>query len=115
MSLLHRVPELKSLLPMSRRDRARLAQLDQVRAELATVADRVQGIASWHDAHAHSVRKAARAGGRAMTKTRTADAVEIRLMLGQAADTAVISKRTAAALDDAVEALERIAAGLRGG
>lgn len=106
---------LKLILPNSRRDRARLAHLDGLRADLVAIADRASGIASWHDAHAHQVRKAARAGGRAMTETRSADAVQIRLMLGQAADAVVMSKRTAAALDEVVEALERMAAGLRGG
>ena len=113
--LLRGVARLRRILPMGRRDRARLAHLDGLRADLVAIADRASGIASWHDAHAHSVRKAARAGGRAMMETRSADAVQIRLMLGHAAEAAVVSKRTAAALDDVVEALERIAAGLRGG
>lgn len=100
------------LLPIMRRDRVRLAQLDRLRSDLTAIADRARGIASWHDAHAHQVRKAARASRGAMTETRAFDSTQ-NLMLGQAADAVVRSKETAKALDDVVEALERVAASLR--
>lgn len=110
---LPRVPWWKLIVPMSRRDRARLAKLDGMRAELAAVADRVRDVASRHDARAHLVRQAARASQGAMTETRAVNSTQ-NTVLAQAADAVVRSKQTATALDGVVETLERLAASLRG-
>ena len=104
---------LKHLLPMTRLDRARLARLDDVCADLAAVADCVRDLSAKQDAHAHLIEKVVRASRGAFTETIATDSVQ-NVMLAQAADTLARSKETAGDLDRVTEALERLAAELRG-
>ena len=103
---------LKSRLPTSRRDRARLAQLDSTRAGMAMIACTLRDLSARHDAHAHAIQRAARASRGALTEAGAANSIR-NVFLGQATDAAVRSKQTAEALDGAVDALERMAAALR--
>ena len=110
--LLRGVARLRRILPMGRRDRARLAQLDQTRAGMAIVADLIRDVAARQDAHAHAIQQAARASHGALTEAGDPNSIR-NIFLAQATDAAVRSKQTAEALDNAVEALERLAAALR--
>lgn len=112
--LLHRVPLLKHLLPMTRRDRARLAKLDATRSGMVVIADMLRDLSARHDAHVHAIQQAARASRGALTEAGAANSIR-NVFLGQAADVAVRSKQTVEALDDAVEGLEQLAAALRSG
>lgn len=105
---------LKHLLPMSRQDRVRLAQLDKTRTGMVIIADMLRDLSVRHDAHVHAIQQAARASGGALTEAGTLNSVK-SVFLAQATDAVVRSKRTAESLDNAVEALERLAAGLRDG
>lgn len=109
-----RVPWLKHLLPMTRRDRARLEKLDVTRAGMAIIADLLRELSARQDAHAHPIQRSARASRGALTEAGASDSIQ-NVFLTQATDAAVRSKRTAEALDDAIEALERLAAALRDG
>lgn len=111
---LRRVSWLKHLLPMSRRDRARLEKLDTTRAGMAIIADLLRDLSARQDAHAHAIQQAARASRGALTEAGAANSIQ-NVFLTQATDAAVRSKQTAEALDDAIEALERLAASLRDG
>ena len=64
----HRVPWFKRLLPMSRRDRARVAQLDHTRAGMVIVADVLRDLSAQHDAHVHAIHQAARSSRGALTE-----------------------------------------------
>ena len=110
--LLRGVAWLKHLLPMTRRDRARLGNLDATRAGMAIVADLIRDVAARQDAHAHAIQQAARASHGALTEAGDPNSIR-NIFLAQATDAAVRSKQTAEALDNAVEALERLAAALR--
>ena len=111
--LLRRVAWLKHLWPMTRRERALAARLDASRAGMAVIAHMLREISTRHDQHAHLVSKVARASRGALTETATLSSVQ-DLMLAYTADVLARSKQTATDLDDAVEALERLAA-LQGG
>jgi len=111
---LRRVPWLTRLLPMSRRDRARLAKLDGTRAGMAIVADMLRDLSARQDAHAHAIQQAARASRGALTEAGAVDSVR-NVLLAQATNAVVRSKQIAEALDGAVEALEMLAAALRDG
>ena len=118
--LLTRFALLKRLLPMSRRERARLAvalqlaQIDRTCAGMAAIADVLRDLSARHDAPVHAIQQTARASRGALTEAGDANSIR-NVFLGQATDAAVRSKRTAESLDAAVEALERLAAGLRDG
>ena len=105
---------LACFLPMSRRDRARLAKLDSTRTGMAIVADLIRDVAMRQDAHAHAIQQAARASRGRLMEARDPDSIR-NIFLAQATDAAVRSRQTAEALDNAVEALERLVAGLRDG
>lgn len=79
---------------------------------MATVADLIRDVAARQDAHAHAIQQAARASRGALTETGAANLLR-DAFLTQAIDAVVRSKRTAEALDKAVEALELLAASLR--
>ena len=104
---------LTRLLPMSRQDRARLAKLDDVCTDLAGVSDYVRDLSAKQDAHAHLIRKVARANRGAFTETVASDSVQ-NVMLAQAAEALARSKEMAGDLDRVTEALERLTAELRG-
>lgn len=112
--LLPGVSWLKRLLPMTRRDRARLAKLDSTRAGMAIIADLLADLSARQDAHAHAIQRAARASRGALMEAGASNSIQ-NVFLTQATDAAVRSKRTAKALDGAAEALERLAAALRDG
>lgn len=97
---------------MTRQDRTRLAQLDATRVGMAIIADLLRDISARQDAHAHAIRQAARASRHALTRAGASDSIQ-NVLLRQATDAAVRSKQTAEALDNATEALERLAAALR--
>jgi len=105
---------LKRLLPMTPRDRARLDKLDSTRAGMATIADLLRDLSARQDAHAHAIQQAARASRGALTEASAPDSIQ-NTFLTHATDATVRSKRTAEALDNAVEALERLTAALRDG
>lgn len=107
-----RVPWLKRFLPMSRRDRARLAKLDSTRAGMAIVADLIRDVATRQDAHAHAIQQAARVSRGILMEASDPDSVR-NVFLAQATGAAVRSRQTAEALGNAVEALERLAAALQ--
>lgn len=108
-----RVPWLTRLLPMSRRDRARLAHLDDTQTGMAIIADMLRDISARHDAYVHAIHRAARASRGALTEDGAPGSIR-NVLLGQATDAATRSRRTAEALDCAIEALEEMAAALRG-
>ena len=98
---------------MMHRDRTRLEKLDDVRMDLAAVADCVRDLSARQDAHAHLIGKVVRANRGAFTETVATDSIQ-NVMLAQAADTLARSKEMAGDLDRVAEALERLAAELRG-
>ena len=104
---------LVRFLPLMRRERARLEELNDICVDLAAVADCVHDLSARQDAHAHLIRKVVRANRGAFTETVDADSVQ-SIMLAQAADTLARSKEMAGDLDRIAEALERLAAELRG-
>lgn len=104
----------KRLLPITCQDRVRLAKLDSTRAGMAIVADLIRDVAARQDAHAHVIQQAARASRGALMEAGDPDLIR-NVFLAQATDAVVRSKRTAEALDVAVEALELLAAALRDG
>lgn len=97
---------------MTRRERALAAKLDAARASMAIIADMLRGIAARQDEHAHRDGKAARASGGTLTEAASLSPAR-NMLLACTADTVARSKATAADLDRAVEALERLAAALR--
>ncbi len=99
---------------MSRRDRARLTQLDNTQAGMAIIAETLRDISARHDAYVHAIHRAARTSRGALTEDGASYSIR-NVLLGQVTDAAVRSRRTAEALDGAVEALERLAAALRDG
>lgn len=103
---------LKRILPITLREWARLAKLDNTRAGMATIADLLRDLSARQDAHAHAIQQAARASRGALTEAGAVDSMR-NVFLAQATDVVVRSKQTAEALDGAVEALERLAAALR--
>ena len=107
----HRVPWLTHLLPMSRRERARLAQLDRTRAGMAAIADSLRDLSARHDAHVHAIQHAARASRGALMESGFPSPIR-DAFLSQAADAAAWSRQTAESLDAAVDGLEQMAAGL---
>lgn len=108
----HRLPWLKLLLPMSRRDRARLTMLDNTREGMATIAELLRDLSARQDAHAHVVQQAARASRGALAEAGAGASIR-NVFLTHATDAVVRSKQTAEALDKAVDALELLAASLR--
>lgn len=100
----------KRLLPMTRRNRVRLAQLDHTRAGMVMIAGLLRDLSARHDAHAHAIQRAARASRGALTEAGCANSIR-SVFLGQTTDAALRSRQMAEALDGAVEALERRAAG----
>lgn len=104
----------KRLLPMTRRDRARLTRLDSTRADLVAVADALRDLSNRLDARAHLIRKAARdrggvaPDGSALDPDRTV----MTVLVGDAVAT---TTGIASTLDQATEKLERVAASLRDG
>ena len=112
--LLRGVPWLKRLLPMSQRDQAQLAHLDNTRAGMAMIADVLREVSARQGLHAHAIHRAARASRGALTEAGTLNSLQ-STFLTHATDAAVWSRQTAASLDAAIEALERLAAELRDG
>lgn len=111
---LPRAPWWKMIVPMSRRDRARLAKLDGMRSDLTAIADMTRNLSISQDAHAHSIRKTVRE--RRDVKARRPDVDPIQsVVMAHAAETVAQSKRLAESLDRVTEALERMAASLRDG
>ena len=108
----HQLPWLKLLLPMSRRDRARLAMLDNTRRGMATVAELLRDLSARQDAHAHAVQQSARASRGALAEAGAGASIR-NVFLTHATDAVVRSKQTAEALDKATEALELLGASLR--
>jgi hypothetical protein len=104
----------KRLLPMKRRDRARLAKLDAARAEIAIVADALCDLSSRLDARAHLIRKVARdRHGAALDGTvLDPDRTVMRVQVGDAVS---MTTGIASSLDHLTETLERLAASLREG
>jgi len=109
-----RLSWLQLFLPMSRRDRARLAMLDNTRRGMATIADLLRDLSARQDAHAHAIQQAARANRGALAEAGAGNSIR-DVFLTHATDAVVRSKQTAEALDKAVEALELLGAALRGG
>ena len=105
---------LKHLLPMSHRDRARLATLDRTRTDIVAVADALRDLSSRLDARAHLYRKVARGhGGVAPDGTALdPDRTVMTMLVGDAVAT---TTGIASTLDQATEKLERVAASLRDG
>ena len=99
---------------MTRRERTLAAKLDRTRAGMTIVAELIRDVAARQDAHAHAVQQAARASRGALMEAGDPDSLW-NVLLDQAADAVVRSRRTAEALDTAVEALERLGAALRVG
>ena len=91
-----------------------LGKFDGTRAGMATIADVLHYLSARHDTRVHAIQQPAHASRGALTEAGDANSIR-NIFLGQATDAAVRSKRTAEALDGAVEALERLAAGLRDG
>lgn len=102
----------KPLLPMTRWDRTRLAQLDGTRADLVAVADALRDLSSRLDARAHLVRKVARDRGGVAPDGSALDP-DRTVMTVLVGDAVASTSGTASTLDQATEKLERVAAALR--
>lgn len=102
---------LKRLLPMTRRDRARLAQFDGLRSDLVAIADITRSLSVAQDAHAHSIRKTVRERRDAGAGRLEADPVQ-SVVMAHAAEAVAQSKRLAESLDRVTEAVERMSASL---
>jgi len=107
-----RSPWLRRFLPITRRERARAAKLADAQSRFAAIADLVRDLSSLEDAHAHLIRRTARASRGAMTENAAADPIQ-DVMINYAATALARSLETAEALDRVTEALERLAASLR--
>lgn len=94
------------------RAQARAAKLAAAQSWLATIADATRKLSSAEDAHAHSIRRVARASRGALTERAAASPVQAVIM-NQAANALGRSVGTAEALDRVAEALELLAASLR--
>lgn len=109
-----RLSWLKQLLPVSRQEQALAAKLADIQARLATITGVVRDLSSAEDAHAHAIRKAARASRGAMTENAAADPVQ-DVMISHAANALARSMAAAKTLDRVTEALEQLASLLREG
>lgn len=102
----------RRFLPIKHRERARAAKLADAQSRLAAIADLVRDLSSLEDAHAHLIRRTARASRGTMTENAAADPIQ-DVMMNYAATALARSLETAEALDRVTEALERLAASLR--
>lgn len=102
----------RRFLPVRRRARSRAAKLAAARSRLATIADAVRELSSAEDAHAHSIRRVARASRGALTEKAAAHPVQ-DVIMNHAANALARSVGTAESLDQIAEALELLAASLQ--
>ena len=102
--------------PLTRRERALAAKLNDARTNLAAIAAVVRNLSAFEDAQAHLLVKAAgeRRSGMADGAARDPALAPSQDTAATHIDSAVArSKRTAELLDRVTEALERLAASLR--
>ena len=110
--------QAKRLLPLTRRERALAAKLDDTRASLAAIAAVVRNFSALEDARTHLILKAARECRSGMAESVAGDPASATVpgTVTTPIDSAVArSKGTAEVLDRVTEALERLAASLRDG
>ena len=103
----------RRLLPMTRRERALLAKLNDTRASLAAMAATVRNLSAFEDARTHLITRAARERYSGMVESVTRDPAFQGSVTTHADSAVPQSKRTAEVLDRVTEALERLAASLR--
>jgi len=113
-----RLPWLEGLLPASRRERALAAKLADTRASLADVAETLRALSALENAWAHQTIKAVRRGsnhaGESIARDPAASALQGTITM-PASVALTRARKMAGALDQATEALERLAASLREG
>ena len=112
----HGCVRAKRLLPMTRRERALAAKLDDARASLAAMAAVVRNFSALEDARTHLMVKAARERRSGMAEDVAGDPATTAFGGVKAThidSAAARSKVTAELLDRVTEALERLAASLR--
>lgn len=102
----------RRLLPVTRRARGQAGKLAAARSRLAAIADAVRELSSAEDAHAHSIRRVARASRGALTEKAAAHPVQ-DVIMNHAANALARSVGTAEALDQVAEALELLATSLQ--
>jgi len=102
----------RRFLPVTRRARAQAAKLAAARSRLATIADAIRELSSAEDAHAHSIRRIARASRGALAEKAAANPVQ-DVIMNHAANALARSAGTAEALDRVAEALELLVTSLR--